>query len=106
MEERLEPVYVRGRVNANNGEALLAAVAGGLGIALQPDFIVEPFLAAGTVEAILEPFAPPALGIHALLPGNRYVPYRVRVLIDFLASRLKQSDGQPGQHRSSHDRLP
>jgi DNA-binding transcriptional LysR family regulator len=106
MEERLEPVYVRGRVNANNGEALLAAVAGGLGIALQPDFIVEPFLAAGTVEAILEPFAPPALGIHALLPGNRYVPYRVRVLIDFLASRLKQSDGQPGKHRSSHDRLP
>lgn len=89
VEGRLEPVHVRGRISANNGEALMAAVAAGLGIALQPDFIVEPALAAGTVEAILEPFAPPALGIHALLPSNRYLPYRVRVLIDFLASQLR-----------------
>jgi DNA-binding transcriptional LysR family regulator len=90
VEGRLEPVYVRSRLSANNGEALLEAAASGLGIALQPDFIVDPALAAGTVEAILEPFAPPALGIHALLPSNRYLPYRVRVFIDFLAARLQE----------------
>ena len=90
VEGRLEPVYVRSRLSANNGEALLEAAASGLGIALQPDFIVDPALAAGTVEAILEPFAPPALGIHALLPSNRYMPYRVRVFIDFLAARLQE----------------
>lgn len=91
VEGRLESVYVRGRLGANNGEGLLAAAVCGMGITLQPDFIVEPALAAGTVETILEPFAPPALGIHALLPSNRYLPYRVRVLIDFLATRLQQS---------------
>ena len=90
MEGRLEPVYVRGRINTNNGEALIAATVCGMGIALQPDFIVEPALAAGTVEALLEPFAPPALGIDALLPSNRYLPYRVRVFIDFLAARLRE----------------
>jgi DNA-binding transcriptional LysR family regulator len=63
-----------------------------MGIALQPDFIVAPFLAAGTVEAILESFASPALGIYALLPSHRYLPHRVRVLIDFLAARLAQPD--------------
>jgi DNA-binding transcriptional LysR family regulator len=92
VEGRLEPVYVRSRLSANNGEALLEAAAGGMGITLQPDFIVEPALVAGTVEAILEPFAPPALGIHALLPSNRYLPYRVRVFIDFLAARLQQPE--------------
>lgn len=91
IEGRLEPVQVRGRLGANNGEALVEAAARGLGIALQPDFIVDPALAAGTVEAILEPFAPPALGIYVLLPSNRYTPYRVRVLIDFLATRLRLS---------------
>lgn len=90
VDGRPAPVAVRSRLSANNGEALMAAVAAGMGIALQPDFIIAPFLAAGTVEAILESFAPPPLGIHVLLPSNRYLPYRVRVFIDFLAARLRE----------------
>lgn len=92
LEGRLEPVHVHSRFSTNNGDALIAATTAGLGIALQPDFIAESALAAGTVEAILEAFAPPALGIYALLPSNRYLPYRVRVLIDFLAERLRIPD--------------
>lgn len=95
VEGRLEPIHVRGRINANNGEALLNAVAAGMGIALQPDFIAESALAVGTVEAILESFGPPELGIYALLPSNRYLPYRVRVLIDFLAVRLREPAPPP-----------
>ncbi len=91
VEGRLEPVPVRSRISANNGEALMEAAASGMGIALQPDFIAEPLLAAGKVEAILEPFAQPVLGIYALLPSNRYTSYRVRVFIDFLAARLQES---------------
>jgi hypothetical protein len=30
----------------------------------------------------------PELGIYAMLPGNRHVPHRVRVLIDFLVEGL------------------
>jgi hypothetical protein len=30
----------------------------------------------------------PELGIYAVLPGNRQVPHRVRVLIDHLAARI------------------
>ena len=92
VEGRLEPVEVRSRISANNGEALMEAVACGMGFALQPDFIAEPYLAMGKVEVVLEPFAQPALGIYALLPSNRYMPYRVRVFIDFLAAWLKASD--------------
>jgi DNA-binding transcriptional LysR family regulator len=37
---------------------------------------------------LLDDFTPPELGIYALLPSNRYLPHRVRTLIDFLAQRL------------------
>jgi hypothetical protein len=29
----------------------------------------------------------PELGIYAMLPSNRHVPHRVRMLMDFLAKR-------------------
>ena len=39
-------------------------------------------------EAEDEEFAPPELGIYAVLPSNRYLPQGVRVLIDFLSEKL------------------
>ena len=79
---------VRSRINANNGDVLAEAAAQGLGITLQPDFIVASYLDAGRVEQILADFAIPDLGIYAMLPSNRHVPHRVRVLMDTLAAAL------------------
>ena len=88
VKGRHETFYIRSRIKANNGDALTEAAANGLGITLQPDFIVQDYLASGRVEAILEEFTPAELGIYAILPSNRYVPHRVRVLLDFLANRM------------------
>ncbi|QRM19906.1 LysR family transcriptional regulator [Dechloromonas sp. TW-R-39-2] len=83
-----ESFPVRSRINANNGEVLTEAAAQGLGLTLQPDFIVDAFLQAGRIESILDAFPVPELGIYAMLPSNRHVPHRVRVLMDFLSQRL------------------
>jgi len=91
VDGQLESFPVRSRINANNGEVLTEAAAQGLGITLQPDFIADSFLAAGRVEAILTDFPIPELGIYAMLPSNRHVPYRVRALMDFLAAALAES---------------
>ncbi len=80
---------VRGRIRSNNGVALTQAAAEGLGITRQPDFIAEPFLARGEVVELLQDFAPPPLGIYAVLPSNRYIPHRVNVLIEHLAKSLR-----------------
>lgn len=85
---RPEHFNVRCRINANNGDALMSATVRGLGISIQPDFIAESDVASGRAECILEDFAPPELGIHAVLPSNRHVPHRVRALIDFLSAAL------------------
>jgi DNA-binding transcriptional LysR family regulator len=95
--ERVEHVYVRSRFTANNGDVLAEAAVHGLGIALAPEFIAEPYLRDGRLEPILEEFSPPELGVYALLPGTRHLPYRVRVLIDFISARLRPATPPPAR---------
>jgi DNA-binding transcriptional LysR family regulator len=81
-------VPIRPRLAANNGEALLQAAAQGLGVTRPPDFMAQPYLDNGSVVPVLSDFAPEPLGIYAVLPSNRYIPHRVSVLINFLATTL------------------
>lgn len=88
VDGQLENFPIRSRINANNGDVLTEAAAQGLGIACQPDFIAGSFIAADRVVEILVDYPGPELGIYAMLPSNRHIPHRVRVLMDFLAARL------------------
>jgi DNA-binding transcriptional LysR family regulator len=99
VDGQLRSYPVRGRLGANNGDVLLGAAVQGLGIACEPEFIAGPALAAGTVREILAGFPIPELGIHAVLPGNRHVPHRVRVLVEFLAERLGRNPSATGPVR-------
>ena len=88
VDGQLENFPIRSRINANNGDVLTEAAAQGLGIACQPDFIAGSFIAAGRVVEILVDYPGPELGIYAMLPSNRHIPHRVRMLMDFLGERL------------------
>jgi len=92
---REERVPVRSRIMANNGTALMQAAARGLGITRQPDFIAEPFLARAQVVPVLKEYDAAPLGIYAVLPSNRYIPYRVKVLMDSLAASLASIGSNP-----------
>jgi DNA-binding transcriptional LysR family regulator len=89
--ERVVKVEVRSRFSANNGDVLAEAAAHGLGITQAPDFIAQPYLEDGRLEQLFAEFAPAELGVYALLPGARHLPYRVRALIDFISTRLRTS---------------
>ena len=58
----------------------------GLGITRAPTFIAEQAVREGKLEILLRKFPTPALGIYAIFPSNRYVPHRVRALVDFIAA--------------------
>lgn len=90
IDGKVERFFLNHRLSANNGEALAEAAARGLGIAMQPDFIAQGYLDAGRVEAVLKKFAQPELGIYAVLPSNRYLPHRVRLLIELLSKSLSR----------------
>lgn len=81
-------VPVRGRMHMNNGDALLEAAIRGLGITQQPTFITSRAVQAGLLEELLPEYSSTQLQVYAVFPGTRYVPHRVRVLVDYLAERL------------------
>lgn len=88
IDGRTEWFPVTGRLEANSGDALLAAVTGGLGITRLPAFIVETAIREHSLEILLPTFRSPELGIYVIFPSNRYVPHRVRALVEYLVRRI------------------
>ena len=86
-----QAVSISGPLKVNNSDALLPALRAGVGLALQPEFIVWPDLADGAVEAVMCDWRPPAAALHLVTPPGRLRPARVRVLHDFLAERLSNA---------------
>ena len=84
-------VRVAGPVHANNGEMLVAAAVEGIGIAMEPDFIVAGHLAAGRLVRILADFPPAPTNIYAVDPSRRHLSAKVRAFVDFLAARCAQA---------------
>jgi DNA-binding transcriptional LysR family regulator len=54
-----------------------------------PDFIAQPFIQQGKLESVLEEYLSNAnLGAYAVYPYTRHLSHRVRVLIEFLKTKL------------------
>lgn len=94
-------VRVAGPLHANSGELLLAAAAAGMGIVLEPDFVVAPLLARGELVRVLDGFTGPRLDVWAVYPSRRHLSAKVRAFVDFLAGifagdPLRGGSARPG----------
>jgi DNA-binding transcriptional LysR family regulator len=81
-------VQVRGRLSANNGDALRIAALEDMGIINQPTFIVGGDLQSGTLVTLLNDFIPQDISLHAVYPHSRLLSPKVRAFVDFLAERF------------------
>jgi DNA-binding transcriptional LysR family regulator len=77
-------VPVGGPIEVNSPLAAVRAAESGIGISGVPEFIARPKIAAGTLVPILEGYLPKDRGIYAIYPHRRYLPTKVRTLVDFL----------------------
>jgi DNA-binding transcriptional LysR family regulator len=84
-ERRSVRVPVRHR--ANNGRMLVALAVAGLGITMEPDFIVAPEIRSGALVRVLPRFPGPSAPIAAVYPSRRHLSAKVRAFVDFLATR-------------------
>jgi DNA-binding transcriptional LysR family regulator len=83
------PIAVTGHLRANNGDALCAAAVAGQGIIYQPSFIVADDLREGALVALaLDQPTQELDGVYTVYPPERHPAAKVRVFIDFLASRF------------------
>jgi DNA-binding transcriptional LysR family regulator len=82
------PVAVHGRFKADNGEALLSAALAGLGIAMLPDFMINPHVVSGALVPVLKAFPPPEAGVYVVRPPGAFPQRKVRALIEILLEKL------------------
>ena len=78
-------VDVKGRYRADNSEAVREGVIAGLGIAVIPAFAFTAEIGSGKVRVLLKDHEPKRLPMHAVYPSRRFVPLKVRAMIDYLA---------------------
>jgi DNA-binding transcriptional LysR family regulator len=82
-------VPINGNLQANNGDALVAAAVAGHGLIYQPTFLVSGEIRAGRLISLtLDHPAVEVPGVFALYPVDRRPPAKVRAFIDFLAQRF------------------
>ncbi|GAB4382211.1 MAG: LysR family transcriptional regulator [Elainellaceae cyanobacterium] len=82
-------VTVGGNIQANNSVAIREAVFAGLGIAVAPIWLFGDAMHHGNLRVILKVYQPVPLPIHAVYRRGRFIPAKVRCLIDFLSSEFK-----------------
>ncbi|MFK3647779.1 LysR substrate-binding domain-containing protein [Lysobacter enzymogenes] len=78
-------------LRVNNAEALNPALLAGLGLALQPEFLVWRELRSGALEAVMPEWAPPPIALHVVTPPGRARPARVQALIEYLAAKFESA---------------
>jgi DNA-binding transcriptional LysR family regulator len=78
-------------LQANNAEVFDAALQAGLGLALQPEFLVWEALREGRLETVMAPWQVDPLALNIVTPPGLHRPARVQALIDYLAEGLAQA---------------
>jgi len=87
-QEGDESVRVNGRFKASSHEAICDATIAGLGISIICEWYTTEYIKKGRLKTILEEHKPTTYDIHAVYPERKFVPQKVKSMIDFLADKV------------------
>ncbi|HEY9068165.1 MAG TPA: substrate binding domain-containing protein, partial [Burkholderiaceae bacterium] len=85
-------VPVQAVLEANDGQVLRAAAHRGLGILMQPTYILHDDLAAGRLVQLLREWQLQRLTINIAYPTRRHLPAKVRCFVDFLVEQFARHE--------------
>ncbi|AZF28219.1 LysR family transcriptional regulator [Pseudomonas sp. R2-60-08W] len=85
---KVQRLPMAGRVTVNSTDAYQAACLGGFGIIQVPRLGICELLGSGELVAVLPDYPAPPLDVSLLYAGQRHLPLRVRVFMEWLAATL------------------
>ncbi len=93
-------IGISGNLRVNSGQALRAAALEGIGIVMQPEFLVAEDLAAGRLVRLLGQHAAPTLPLHLLMLPNRHPTPKLRSFIDHVVAELGRAPATASARRT------
>jgi len=87
-EGKEKNLRVTGTLRYNSGFGLVDAALKGLGIVQLPDYYIKDHLNKGTLITLLDNYKVADEGIWAIYPQNRHLSPKIRLLVDYLATKL------------------
>ena len=88
LDVSIEPVMA-----ADDPEMLVPTLLAGGGLVLATDFAMRPYRSAGQVVPVLDGWKGSDVDLHAVFPGGRIHPTKVRSYLDFLVEHIDLEDG-------------
>ena len=81
-------VATKGLLESNDGQVLRAAALDGLGILVQPSYILYDDIVAGRLVPVLDDWDLPRLTVNLAYPSRKHLSAKVRTFIDFIAEHF------------------
>lgn len=88
--ERQARVEASGSLAVDDGNACLAALLAGLGIAALPQYIVAPHLQSGALQPVLADWQLPVMPLYVLTAPQRHASARLKAFLQWLEALLTQ----------------
>lgn len=85
-------VKINGLLESNEGQVICKAGLNGLGIVIQPVYIIHDDLVAGRLVPIVDDWDLPRLKINIAYQNRKYLSSKVRAFIDFLVDHFAQME--------------
>lgn len=87
-EGQTTTLSVKGLLESNDGQILRAAALDGMGILVQPTYILYDDIVAGRLVPVLDAWELPRLTINLAYPSRKHLSAKVRTFIDFIAEHF------------------
>jgi len=83
---------VKGLLEANDGQVLRVAALDGLGILVQPRYVIHDDIVAGRLVPVLDEWDLPRLQMNIAFQSRRHMSAKVRTFIDFLVDHFERME--------------
>ncbi|RZI63700.1 MAG: LysR family transcriptional regulator, partial [Variovorax sp.] len=85
-------IAIKGVLESNDGQVLRAAALDGLGILIQPTYILYDDIVAGRLVPVLDAWDLPRLTVNLAYPSRKHLSAKVRTFIDFMAEHFQKME--------------